>query len=329
MIGLSVAVVDPGSLAGRDVKAVLKERGFPAAHVHLFHTLDPVSGLLTEEDGEAAFVAALEPDGLEGCHIAFLCGPPDSTARFLSRRTSDGCLAIDLSGQRASGAFVDALRGALPSPLPASDLLVLRDPTATVLADAVAALAPLHPVAAVTAVIDRPASDLGKDALDELFQQAIAIASFRSVPTDHLGTQSAFNIYSPADTDAFEARVAGDVRALLGRDLPVTLLSARAGVFHGTTIRLELRFDGPAPAAEALRSALLVPGRGFAEPDVDGPAGIVDAAGRDETLLLRTSSSGSASQLFLASDHLRRPGALLAVRVAEASVAERGLLPDA
>lgn len=331
MIGLSVALVDPASLAGTDVKAILRERGFPTAQLRLFHSGDPEAGLLTEDDGEAAFVAALPPDGLSGCQVAFLCGPPDATARFLSRRVPDGCLAIDLSGQRGRGEFVDALRGVLPSPLPAGDLLVLRDPAATVLADAVAALETLRPVAAVTAAVDRAASGLGKDALDELFQQAIAIASFRSVPKDHLGAQSAFNVFPPADTDAFDGRVAADVRALLGRDLPITLLSARAGVFHGTTFRLDVRFEGDAPPVSELRSALLAVGRGFAEPEVeaDGPAGIVDAAGRDETLLLRADSSGSASRVFLASDDLRRPGALLAVRVAVAAVAERGLLADA
>lgn len=329
MIGLSVAVVDPETLAGRDVKAVLRERSFPAAHVHLFHTGDPSSGLLTDDDGEAAFVSPLSPDGLRGCQIAFLCGPPEGTARFLSTREPDGCLAIDLSGQRASGAFVDAVRGVIPSPLPPGDHVVLRDPTATVLADALAALDGLARVAAVTAAVDRPASDLGKDALDELFQQAIAIASFRSVPKDRLGAQSAFNLFAPADAEAFDSRVAEDVRALLGRDLPVVVLSARAGVFHGTTCRLEVRFEGQAPSPEVLRAAVLAPGRGFGEPDVDGPAGTIDAAGRDETLLLRHAATGSAALLFLASDHLRRPGALLAVRIAESAVAERGLLPDA
>jgi len=329
VIGLSVAIVDPGSLAGRDVKAVLRERSFPAAHVRLFHTGDPEAGILTDDDGEAALVTALEPDGLSGCHIAFLCGPAQPTARFLAGRAADGCLAIDLSGQASSGAFVDALRGAIPSPLPEGDALVLRDPVASVLADAVAAVETLRRVREVTAAIDRPASDLGKDALDELFQQAIAIASFRSVPKDSLGAQCAFNLYLPSDTDAFEARVASDVRALLGRELPVSVLSARAGVFHGTTLRLAVRFEGEAPSAEALREALLATGRGFAEADADGPAGTVDAAGRDETLLLRSSSSGSTGLLVLASDSLRRPGAILAVRVAEAAVAERGLLPDA
>lgn len=329
MRGLSVALVDPGTFAARDVKAVLRERGFPIANLHLLQTGDPTSGLLTEDDGEAAYVAALEPDSLATCQIAFLCGPARATTRFLSLRSADGCLAIDLSGQRSKGSFVDALRGELPVPLPAGDHLLLRDPAATVLADAIAALETLRPVQAITVAIDRPASDLGKDALDELFQQAIAIASFRSVPKDHLGTQCAFNVYSPADSDAFEARVAGDVRALLGRDLPIGILSARASVFHGTTLRLEVRFDGEAPEDAALRAVLLAVGRGFAEPDVDGPAGILDAAGRDETLLIRSSSLGSTSRLFLASDDLRRPGALLAVRIAEAAIAERGLLPDA
>lgn len=329
MIGLSVAIVDPGSLAGRDVKSVLRERGFPAAHVHLFHTGDPESGLVTDDDGEAALAVPLEPDGLSGCQIAFLCGPAQPTARFLSGRAADGCLAIDLSGQDASGTFVDALRGVLPTPLPDGDALVLRDPVATVLADAAAAVETLRPIASVTAAIDRPASDLGKDALDELFQQAIAIASFRSVPKDVLAAQSAFNLFLPADTEAFENRIASDVRALLGRQVPVTILSARAGVFHGTTLRLEIRFEGEAPSPGALRAALLATGRGFAEADAEGPAGSVDAAGRDETLLLRSSSSGSTARLVLASDSLRRPGAILAVRVAEAAVAERGLLPDA
>ena len=75
MIGLPVAIVDPGTLVGRDVKAVLRERGFPASHVHLFHTGSTEDGLLTEDDGEAAFVTPLAPDGLSGCAIAFLCWP--------------------------------------------------------------------------------------------------------------------------------------------------------------------------------------------------------------------------------------------------------------
>jgi hypothetical protein len=61
-----------------------------------------------------------------------------------------------------------------------------------------------------------------------------------------------------------------------------------------------------------------------------GPlAGPVESAGRDETLVLFVASSGNSVRLGLAADHLRRTGAVMAVRLAEQAVAERGLLPDA
>ena len=43
--------------------------------------------------------------------------------------------------------------------------------------------------------LDRPVSELGVPALDELFQQAISLASFKPLSKDVLGTQSAFNVY--------------------------------------------------------------------------------------------------------------------------------------
>jgi hypothetical protein len=52
----------------------------------------------------------------------------------------------------------------------------------------------------------------------------------------------------------------------------------------------------------------------------------VESAGRDETLLLRCETSGRRVTLTLAADHLRRAGALLAVRLAEQATGERGWL---
>ena len=95
--GIVVAIVDPTTLLGRDVKAVLSERGFPASHVLLFQTRSE-DGLLTSDDEEAVFVAPMTPDALESSKIAFLCGQAADTGLFLSQRAADGCLAIDLSG---------------------------------------------------------------------------------------------------------------------------------------------------------------------------------------------------------------------------------------
>ena len=325
--GIVVAVVDATTLLGRDLRSVLSERAFPASSVLLFHSGDH-EGLVTEDDEGAAFVAPLAPDALETARIAFLCGDAADTARFLSRRRDDGCLAIDLSGIRTGGVYARPSAAEGQPPLPPGDLFLTDHPVAAVLAEAVQVVEELAPVAGVTAAIDRPASELGSGALDELFRQAIALARFESVPKEILGTQLAFNAYFPPDSEEFEARVAEDVARLAGRPVSPALLSVRCGVFHGHLLRVEFRTEGAAPSEEAVREAFRKDD-GFEESDAESLSGPVESAGRDETLLLQVACSGRSVRIGLAADHLRRAGAVMAVKLAEQAVRERGLLADA
>jgi len=325
--GLAVAVFDPTTLLGRDLRDVLASRAFPASHVHLFHTRGG-EGLLAEEGGEAAYVAPAPPDALESAAVAFFCGGADGTGRFLETRGADRCLAIDLSGLRSGGAFARPDDSPGAPPIPEGNLLLTYHPVAAVLAEALGVVDRLASVAALTAAVDRPASELGKEALDELFRQAIAVARFEAPPKERLGAQLAFNAHFPADTSAFEACVAEDVARLAGKPLPVTILSARSGVFHGHLLRIDLRTEGPAPDVAALRAAFRKEPF-FDETDPENLSGPLEAAGRDETLLLLAESSGRSVRLGLATDHLRHAGALMAVRLAEQAVRERGLLADA
>lgn len=318
---LVVGVVDSTTLLGRDLRSVLSERRFPSTKVLLFHSKDVSEGLLADDRGEPAWVGPLASDALEVCQLAFFCGRAEDTGRFLARRTVDRCLAIDLSGLRTGGPFASPSEAQPPELLPEGNLLLTHDPTATVLWEAARALERLSPVTAISAAIDRPASEMEKDALDELFQQAIALASFRAVPKEIFGTQSAFNIYHPADSQSWEARVAEDFRRLSGRDLPLTLLSARAGVFHGHHMRIEARFEKDAPPRDEVRRVLRQ-STAFAEVDPEDLSGPVECAGRDETLILRIWTCGQSVCLALASDHLRRPGAVLGVRLAEQALRE-------
>ena len=323
--GLSVAVVEPTTLLGRDLKAVLKERHFPAAKIHLFHQTPQPGGILTADDDEVAFVAPLTPDALETCKIAFLCGSAADTERFLATR-ADSCLVIDLSGARHQGALAVPSEDGAPRALPAGNVLVAPHPVAFVLAEAIAVVDALAPVAEATAAIDRPASELGKAALDELFEQAVALAAFRPVPKVAFGTQAAFNAFVPPDTDAFERRVAEDVAALLGRPFPLGVLSVRAGIFHGHLIRLDLRLASDAPPGTAVLDAFRAKKSAFDVVDPEDLSGPVESASRDETLVLRVAASGRRVRLVLAADHMRRAGAILAVRLAEQALKERGIL---
>jgi hypothetical protein len=212
------------------VKAVLEERGFPTSKLHLFHTQNVGSGLLAEGDDEATSVAAAEAGSLELSRIAFLCGTPEGTARFLKTRSaSDGCIAIDLSGADLSGAAAPVappVPGYAPvpgpfvvpeddtAPLPPGGLLRLHEPTAVVVADLLKRLthAAGSPLAGATIAVDRPVSELGKAALGELFEQALALATFAD-PQGGPGTQARSTCTSPSTT-AYEARMEREIRAL-------------------------------------------------------------------------------------------------------------------
>ncbi len=320
-----VALVEPTTLLGRDVRAVLTERAFPASRVHLFHQTGGEGGVLAADEDEVAFIAPLTRDALETCRIAFLCGRPDETARFLATRTDDA-LAIDLSGVRNGQPLVVPAEDGSAARLPAGSLYLTPHPVAFVLDEVVRAVDAVSPVVGVTAAVDRPVSELGKAALDELFQQALALATFRPVPKEVLGTQVAFNSHAPADSADFESRVAGDLAMLLPREIPLTILSARAGVFHGHLLRVELRLGADAPSGTELLEIFRARKQAFDLADPENLSGPVESAGRDETLVLRAESAGRRVTLTLAADHLRRAGALLAVRLAEQAAKERGWL---
>jgi aspartate-semialdehyde dehydrogenase len=320
-----VAIVEPTTLLGRDLRAALTERKFPASRIHLFHQAPDESGLLTEDDDEVAFVAPLTPDALETSRIAFLCGNAADTARFLATRTDDA-LAIDLSGVRNGQAVVVPSEAGRPRTLPPGGLFLTPNPVAFVLAEAIGLVETLAPVAGITAAVDRPVSELGKAALDELFQQALALATFRPLPKEILGTQGVFNLWMPPDSEEFERNVADDLAALLGRSIPTAILSARSGVFHGHVLRVELRLGTEAPEAKTLLAAFRANTNAFDLVDPENLSGPVESAGRDETLLLRCATSERRVALTLAADHLRRAGALLAVRLAEQAAAQRGWL---
>jgi aspartate-semialdehyde dehydrogenase len=328
VLSFPVALVEPTTLLGRDVRAVLTERVFPFSRVHLFHQAGGPGGVLTAQDDEVEFIAPLTKDALEPCRIAFLCGSAGETARFLATRTDDA-LAIDLSGVRNGQPLVVPSEESDPRPLPTGSLFLTPHPVAFVLAEVVRTVNDVVPVVGVTAAVDRPVSELGKAALDELFQQALALATFRPMPKKALGTQVAFNSHAPADSRAFEARVAEDLAALLGRELPLTILSARAGVFHGHLLRVELRLGADAPSSGDVLALFREQKRAFEIVDPENLSGPVESAGRDETLLLRGEAEGRRVTLTLAADHLRRAGALLAVRIAEQAARERGWLERA
>jgi aspartate-semialdehyde dehydrogenase len=323
---LRVAVIDPISLAGVDLRLLLKQRAFPASRVLLYHSSPVAEALIAEADGEAAFIQPLAEGDLEDAQIVFLCGTAGQSNSVLDKHARDQATFVCLSP--APVASLVWLHG----PKVDSRLLRLPHPAAYVLAEVFRALE-LAGISArpsgISVVIDRPVSELGKEGLDEMFQQAIAMASFKPLPKKLLEFQAAFNIFYPEDSEDFEKEIGQDFCAMLP-GLPVpTVLSARAGVFHGHHLRVEIRYPDAAPALKQVLDAFSAKDSGFDVRTFDDGAGVIDAAGQDDILVLRAAGSQGSIRLALACDHLRQPLALQAIRLAEQIVADEGLLADA
>lgn len=323
---LRIAIVDPLTLVGRDLRELLKQRGFPASRTRLFHSDPGEGGQVAEDDGEAAFIPPIRPGDLEDSQFVFLCGKPARSGAVMKGHTEAHGTFLCL------GPVSSAELAWVGAPRPESRLQRLPHPMSYVLAETVRSLGSvsgMESLTGISAVIDRPVSEVGKDGLDELFQQAIALASFKPLPKKLLEFQAAFNEFYPDDSEEFDRQVAQDFQAMLPKSPAPSVFSARTGIFHGHHLRLELRFGGPAPSAAAALEALSAKDSGFDVRAYDDGAGVIDAAGQDEILVLRASAIPGSLRLALACDHLRRPLALQAVRLAEEMVAAAGFLADA
>jgi hypothetical protein len=97
--------------------------------------------------------------------------------------------------------------------------------------------------AALTAVVLEPVSELGADALDEMFRQAMATLRFQPPPTEVLGRQVVHDVGSPGTGGVSrEARLREEVAALLGGQAPA-LLRVQAGTFHGVAVAVHADVD--------------------------------------------------------------------------------------
>ncbi|MFB0518181.1 MAG: aspartate-semialdehyde dehydrogenase, partial [Acidobacteriota bacterium] len=93
--GYSMAIVSPTTLKGKELREVLVEKRFPVKKMRLLDVKE--EGKLTEFDGEPKLVQKIKEDSFDGVDIAFFCGDPTETAKYLPLAEKKGFTAIDLS----------------------------------------------------------------------------------------------------------------------------------------------------------------------------------------------------------------------------------------
>jgi aspartate-semialdehyde dehydrogenase len=334
-----IALAGASSLLGKELKEALTESPLASANFALLEERD-AQGQLEKIGDEVTVVQAIDDSSFEGIDFTFFAGTREMTRRYWRQALAAGSTVLDLSGELDEEPGV-LVRTPWLGDMPASpDLLTKAVVPACAAALALALIferlqeAVEIRFAAVT--ILQPASEYGKEALDELHQQTVSLLSFQNMPRAVFDTQAAYNTLASfgesatASLSRSEARVRRHYAALAGDRLPeLHTQMVHAPVFHGHTFSICVELTNPVPLA-LIEDALGGEHLDLVLEETDSPSNLAAVGQNDvlvwlkaEPLVSRVSGEVSRFWLFAASDNLR----LVAQNAVECALDLRRLRP--
>jgi aspartate-semialdehyde dehydrogenase len=339
-----IAVVGASTLLAKELKESLSESPLAGASFVLLDVAE-AQGQLDQVGDEVTVVQALEDNSFEDVDFTFFAGTEEITQRYWRKALAAGSTVLDLTGalDEEPGVLVRApwLNGGTGSGFGSPDLLtkavVPANAAALTLALVLEKLQDVAEVRFAAATVLQPASEYGKDALDELHQQTVSLLSFQTMPRAVFDTQVAYNTLtsfgenSTASLARSEARIRRHYTLLAGNRLPdLRLQVLQAPVFHGNTFSICVELERAVPLA-AIEDALSGEHLDLVLEETDSPSNLA-AAGQNDVLVWlkpeppvdRLSGETSKFWLWAASDNLR----LAAQNAVECALDMRRLRPQ-
>lgn len=320
--GYKVAIFDPTSIRGKEMKKVLVERNFPSQSVKLIDSTEML-GTLTDFGGEATFIQNANPEILEESDVVFFCGKPDESRELAPLHRKMDFFAFDLSrfaeesGEYryfVSGVNCDAaaeFTGVMASPHPVTVLL----------ARVISKLHKAFGVASASATVMSSVSEDGFEGISNLHRQTSTLLSFNSLEEQ----QRIFNVFPSANAYPKEViKISGDVERLVSLNPESFSLSLiDAPIFFGAAAAICVELE-KAPEAAFTWKKLFSEKEGFRfEGDVskgDTPVGPVEIAETDllhVQLLYSDGKDGKRLWIWSVADNIRLCSVINLVQVAE------------
>ncbi len=317
-----IGIVGAASLKGKELADELQESLLAASDFVLFDDED-ATGQVTAVGDEPSIIRPLESGSFAKMDFVFFAGTADDTQQHWLAARRAGASIVDLTyaleGER--GVLVRApLIRELPKdkvakPNLETPAVVAAHPAAVMLAMAAARVQGAMPVERLAATVVEPASEHGREAMDELHQQTVNLLSFQNLPRDQYDAQVAFNLLPSLGTDSkvklgqAEQRIARHYVQLGGGSLPgLDIELVQAPVFHGyvASVMLELGEERTVAQVEA---ALVGESIDVVSDESDPPSNLSAAGQEDIMVRVRgTGEEGARSKrfwLWLAADNLK------------------------
>jgi aspartate-semialdehyde dehydrogenase len=337
-MGFKIAVAGATGNVGREMLAILEERGFPADEVVALASRRSVGTEVSYGD-KTLKVKDLATYDFSDTDICLMSAGGNVSKEWSPKIGAQGCVVIDNSSAWRYDADVPLI---VPEVNPDAvegfrKRNIIANPNCST-AQLVVALKPLHDRATIRRVVVstyQSVSGAGKEGMDELFTQTRAVFVNDPVERKKFTKRIAFNVIP--HIDAFmedgqtkeEWKVTAETKKMLDPKIKVTCTAVRVPVFIGHSEAVNIEFEKPITADEAREILREAPGCLVIDKREDG--GYItphESAGEDATYISRIREDPTIDNglnIWVVSDNLRKGAALNTVQIAELLVA-RGLI---
>jgi aspartate-semialdehyde dehydrogenase len=336
-----IAIVGASSLAGKELADELGESLLAASDVTLLDDEEfagETVGQVASVGDEATVIQTIDETSFERMDFVFFAGLPQTTRKYWDAARLAGASIVDmtyaLEGETGVSVRAPFVRAAMGLPAAASHLdfatvaVVSAVPSAVMLALVAERLQAKLPLKNLAATIFEPASEYGREAMDELHQQTVNLLSFQSLPREQYDAQVAFNVLPLLGEAAKVDLVGSAVRIARHYSVAVPNLPAleaqvvHGPVFHGYVASVLVELEREASVAE-VEAALEGEGIDVVAEESDPPSNLSAAGQEDIMALVRSARAGGGVGmakgyrfwLWLAADNLKL-GALNAIACA-------------
>ena len=334
-MGYKVAVVGATGNVGREIMNILEEREFPADEIVALASRRSVGTEVSYGDKhlKCKDLATFDFTGFDFCLMSAGSGP---AKEFAPKIGAKGCIVIDNSSAWRYDMDVPLIVPEVNAHVldtymkKANRKNIIANPNCST-AQLVVALKPLHDFATIKRVVVatyQSASGAGKEGMDELWAQTKG--SF--VPGQEYAAKKftkdiAFNCIPHIDvflddgSTKEEFKMVAETKKILDPKIKVTATCVRVPVFVGHSEAVNLVFEKPITADEAMEILRKAPGcMVFDRREDGGYMTPKEAAGEDPTYISRIREDHTVENglnIWVVADNLRKGAALNAIQIAE------------
>ena len=333
-MGYKVAVVGATGAVGREILNTLSEREFPADDVVALASERSVGTRVSFGENDELQVQDLAGFDFKGSEIVLSSPGAKVSAEHSPRAAKAGAVVIDNTSYFRMDPDVPLVVPEVnPDAIAGYERRhIIANPNCSTI-QMVVALKPLHELARIKRVVVatyQAVSGVGKDGMDELFNQTRGVFVNDAIHPEIFTKQIAFNAIPHIDAfmeDGFtkeEWKMVVETKKILDPTIKVCATCVRVPVFIGHAEAINVEFESPIDEDEARAALRAQPGITLIDHRSDeGYVTPAECVGEDPIFVSRLRTDPTVDHglsMWVVADNLRKGAALNTVQIAECLV---------